>query len=132
MAPGGHEVIAPDMVRTLRAQADATAVIQPQPTPRSLLAGHLQGLSAPDAFHPIAARSQTAAIDHDCDSAIAIAAILAGETDDALLQQVFVRSENEAIALRAPRLTENTAGTALRDIVALDGLCRCLSSPLGA
>jgi len=113
MRPGGHEVIAPDVVRTLRLQADATAIVQPQTAPGPLLARHLQRLTAPDALHPVATHPQSAAIDHRRDPAVAVAAILAGETDDALGQQILVGPEDGPIALSAPRLAQDTAGTAL-------------------
>lgn len=63
---------------------------------------------------------------------IAVAAILAGEADDALGQQILVGPEDGPIALCAPGLAEDAAGKALRDAVALDGLCHRLPSPLGA
>ena len=48
-----HEVIARDMVRALGAQPDAGAVIEPEPDPLRLLAGHLQPLAPPQALDPL-------------------------------------------------------------------------------
>lgn len=90
---------------------------------RSLVARRVHGLPATDAFHLIAARPQAAAIHYGRDPAIAIAAILAGETDDALRKQVFVEPEDGAIVLFAPRLARSAAATALRDAVAPSMVC---------
>ena len=132
MRPSGHEVIAPDVVRTLRPQPNAAPVVQPQPAPGPLLARHLQRLPAPDMFYPVTTHPQATAIDHDRDPAIAIATILAGEADDALGQQILIGPEDGPIALCAPGLAEDAASTALRDAVTLNGLCHRLPSPLGA
>ncbi len=78
------------------------------------------------------AHPQPTAIDHDRDPAVAIAAILAGEADDALGQQVRIGPENGPIALCAPGLAEDAAGPTLRNAVTLNGLCHRLPSPLGA
>lgn len=94
------------MVRELRPQPDAAAVVQPQPSPGPLLARRLQRLPAPDALHPVAAYPQAAAIDHDRDPTIAVAAILAGEADDALGQQILVGPEDGPILVdRKPVIT---------------------------
>jgi hypothetical protein len=48
-----HEVIGPDMMRTLGAQPHAGAVVEPEPPTPGLASRHLQPLTAPDALHPL-------------------------------------------------------------------------------
>jgi len=52
MGPPFYEFIGPDVVRPLRAQADAGPVIQPKPSPPGLPIRHLQPLLPPEPSAP--------------------------------------------------------------------------------
>jgi hypothetical protein len=43
------------MVTSLRPQAYARAVVEPEPAPRLLFAGYFEPLTAPDPLHPVTA-----------------------------------------------------------------------------
>ena len=45
---GTHEVVAPNLVRSLRPESHTGAVVQPQPTPGLLFLRHFQPLAPPD------------------------------------------------------------------------------------
>ena len=121
MRSSGHEFIAPDVVRALRAQLDTAAVVHAQPAPGGLLVRHLQCLPAPDAFNLVAAQPRPAAIDHHRAPAVAMAVILAGKADDALGQRVLIQPADGPIALCVPRLAQDTRGMTLWDAIALNG-----------
>ncbi len=53
MGPVMHKVIGSDMVGPLGAEPDAGYVVEPEPAPLRLLAGHLQPLAPPQAFDPL-------------------------------------------------------------------------------
>src|SRR3954470_15224338 len=52
-----HKVEAPDMVGPLRAETNARAVIEPQPTPWPVLSGNFEPLATPDALNPVLAHA---------------------------------------------------------------------------
>ncbi len=111
------EVIGPDMIATLRAQADARSVGEPEPAAFGLLGGNLQPLAPPDPFDPLVIDDPTSSRSQQlCDLAIAVATILTGELDDVGGQPLFVLSPHWNTALRRTMLSEHAADPALRHL----------------
>ena len=77
MGPSLDEVVRPHMVLPTRPEPDARAVIEPQPAPLGLLAGNLQPLAPPDAFHALVVDVPAFSPKERRDPTIAIAAVLA-------------------------------------------------------
>src|SRR4051794_22748202 len=65
-----HKIEAPDMVGPLRAETNAGAVVEPQPTAWPMLLGHLEPLTAPDALNPVLAHMPACDLQQSGDAAI--------------------------------------------------------------
>ena len=96
MHVGTHEVIGPDVIRPLRPQPYAGAVIEPQMTAWLLLLRNLQPLAAPDPLHAILAYVPAGFLQLDGDASVSIPAIFTGLCDDGPGQRVFVVPGSEA------------------------------------
>ena len=114
MGPGLNEVVSPDVVWPAWPETDARAVVEPQAAPLGLLDWNLQPLASPDAFYPLVVHTPALCPQERCNPAIAIAAVLARETNDRRRQRILVRPANSCIALRRARLPQNAASSALR------------------
>ena len=68
------------MVWVLRPQPDAGAVVEPEPAPLRLLLRNLQPLPPPDPLDPLAVHHPAGVPQQRRDPAIAVAAVLGGET----------------------------------------------------
>ena len=79
MGPVMHEVIGPDMVRPLGAQPDAGSVVEPEPAPLRLLAGHLQPLAPPQALDSLVVQAAELVAAHP---AILLAPSVVGDLAD--------------------------------------------------
>jgi hypothetical protein len=110
------EVIGPDVIGTLRPQADAGAIPEPQPASFWLFMGDLQPLPPPDPFHPPIADRPARLAQQGGDLAIAVAAVLAGQFDHVGRQSFGIFSAPRDLALRRAVLPECRAGAALRDV----------------
>src|SRR5260370_15696603 len=70
-----HEVVAPNVIRTLRPHSHARRVVQPQPPARPLFLRHLQLLATPDTLYPIFAHVPTITLHHRPNSPVAVATV---------------------------------------------------------
>lgn len=78
----GDEVIRPDMVGMFRSEADARAVIQPQPFSFRLLGGHFKAFLTPDPLDPLTVHPPACAFEQGRDPAVAVASVLGRQLDD--------------------------------------------------
>lgn len=103
------------MPRILRPQPDARSVAQPEPRALRLLLRHLEPLATPYALDPLAVHMPPRIAQQGRHSAIAVAAILPGESDDVFGQRGFVVSPAWRLALRRSMLAEHAAHPPLGD-----------------
>ncbi len=118
-----HEVIAPYMLREFRPQAHNRTIGQPQSTAFGLFCGYLQPFLAPDALHTLVIDQPAFIAQQSRHSAVAIAAVLAGQRDDALSQDLLVTQLALLIALCRPRLSK------FRHVEHPHHLLHCLAPP---
>jgi hypothetical protein len=76
------EVVGPDMVRVLRPQPQARAIMEPEPALLGLLPRDLQPLPSPDPLDPLAVHRPARLPQQGGDPAVAVAAVPGGERDD--------------------------------------------------
>jgi hypothetical protein len=76
--PVGNEVVTSHRIRTGCAEAKARSVISPEPTMLRLLFQDFQTSRSPDAFDSLVINSPAIPSQKGCNSAVSIAAILAG------------------------------------------------------
>jgi hypothetical protein len=108
------EVLGPDVIGALGAQADARSVIEPEPPALGLFSRNLQSLAPPDAFNPLVIDDPTRRRPkHLRDLPIAITAILARKLDEVGGQPLLVVSPHWNVALRGTMLPERPANPAL-------------------
>ena len=77
-----HEVIAPDVIRPLRPQPHARAVIQPEPSSWPLFLRYFQPFATPDALHSIFPHLPARCPQQRRDPPVAVTAILTGQRND--------------------------------------------------
>lgn len=97
------------MVGILRPKPDARTVIQPETAPFGLFLRDLQPLALPDPLDPFDVHHPACTVQHRCDAAITVAAILDGERDDVGRQSHVIIRCRRNLALCGAVLTENTA-----------------------
>ena len=104
MGPVMHEVIGPDMVGPLGTQPDAGAVVEPEPAPLRLLAGHLQPLAPPQALDPLVVDQPAGVAQQGGDPAIAVTTVPAGQLDHVRDQAILVvtAARDTALGRAAP------------------------------
>jgi hypothetical protein len=104
------KVVAPDVVRPFCSQSDAGSVVEPEAALLRLLTRHFQPLQSPDPLDslvvddPASCRAQEL-----CDLPIAVAAILAGESDDIGREPFLIVSTLRNTPLRRTMLSEHPA-----------------------
>jgi hypothetical protein len=110
------EVVAPDVVGPLRAQADAGAVREPQPPALGLARRHFQPFAAPDALHPLVVHDPARRGPQQLrDLAVAVAAVPPRQFDGVGSEALLVVAAPRRFALRRAVLPERRAGAALGD-----------------
>lgn len=82
MGAVGDEVVGPDMVRSLRPQTYARAIVEPQTSRFRLFARGLQPLASPDPLNTLLIHSPASSTKQRRNTAISVAAILAGKLDN--------------------------------------------------
>ena len=97
------------MVGILRSQPDAGTVVQPQTASFGLLLRNFQPLAPPDPLDPFDVHHPASTVQHRCDAAIPVAAILDSERNDVGGQGRFIIRCRRNLALRGAMLTENPA-----------------------
>lgn len=103
------------MPRILGAQPDARPVIEPEPTALRLLLRHFEPLPPPDALDPLAVHMPAGIAQQGSHPAIAVTAILPGESDDVFGENCFVVRPAGRLALCRSMLPEHAAHSPLRD-----------------
>ena len=129
---GLDKVVAPDMIAMLRPQADARAVIEPEPAAWLLLSGYFEPLTTPDPLNPITAHLPPGVNKQCCDPAIAIAPVLGGQRDNRSRQRILVSSNDGGVSLGPAVLADDPAGVAFREAVLLPNALDSLPAPFGA
>jgi hypothetical protein len=107
------EVVGPDMIRALRPQPDARAVIEPESAFPGLLVRDLQPLPPPDPFHSLTVDLPACMPQQRRDPAVAVAAISGGQRDDIGGEPRLVVGRLWRLALRGAVLAENPASPSL-------------------
>src|ERR1019366_10228896 len=109
------EVIGPDMVGALGAQAHARAVVQPQAAALWLFLRDFQPLPSPDPLDPLGVPRPAGTAQQGCDPPVAVAAIGLGQLDDVGGQRRFVIAPPGGLALGRPMLTQSRASSPFGD-----------------
>jgi hypothetical protein len=93
------------MVGTLRAQADARPVIEPEPPAFGLFGRDFQPLTSPDPFNAFLVHRPPGATQQRRNPAIPVAAVLAGKFDDVSSQSCLIIGRRRNLPLRRSMLT---------------------------
>lgn len=115
------------MVGILRPQSEAGTVIQPETAPFGLFLRDLQPLASPDPLDPFDVHHPASTVQHRCDAAIAVAAILDGKRDDVGGQGRFIIWCRRNLAL-----TENTACPSFGNAKLSDNMIHASAATRGA
>ncbi len=94
------EVIGPNVVRPLRPQPHAGAVVQPQPPALGLPRRHTQPLAAPNPLHALVVAAPALSPEQRRDPAVTVSAILPGQRCDVRSQRHLVVGFPRHLALR--------------------------------
>ena len=127
-----HEVVGPDVVRPLGTQPDAGAVVQPEPTPLRLFAGHLQPLASPQALDPLVVDLPAGVPQQGRNPPIAVTTVPAGQFDHVRDQAVLVVTAARGTTLGRAMLTQHPAGTAPRGPEPVTNMVDALATTRGA
>jgi hypothetical protein len=109
--PLGHKIVTPDVVPVLRTQPDAGSVVQPQAAAFGLSLRYFEPFLAPETLHPLVVHSPTVLTEQRRDPPIAVAAVLAGQSNDLVPQCVFICLDHPCASLRRPWLFQSPAHT---------------------
>jgi len=104
MGPVLDEVMGPDMVGALGAQAHARALVQPQPAALWLSLRDFQPLSSPDPLDPLGVHRPAGMAQQSRDRPVAVAAIGLGQLDHIGGHGLFVIAPPGGLALGRPML----------------------------
>jgi len=116
MGPIRDEVVGPDVVGTLGAQAHARAVVQPQAAAFWLSRGDFQPLLSPDPLDPLGVHRPAGMAQQGRDPPVAVAAVGPGQLDDVGDQRRLVIAPSGGLALGGPVLAQGRAGPPFRDL----------------
>src|SRR5512143_3901334 len=120
------------MVRPLRPQPHAGAVVQPQSSSRLLFLRHFQPFASPDPFHSVLAHWPSRLSQQRGDPAVAISAVLTSQRDDRARQGILVPTQNRNVPLCPSPLPQQPAGVTLRESVFRARTLYRTTPPLGA
>jgi hypothetical protein len=115
VGPVLHEVIGPDMVRTLRPEPEAGAVVQPQPSLLGVPPWNLEPFASPDALDPLLVHDPACLTQESRDAAVAVAALHGREFDDRGREPLFIVCHLQDPALGRARLANDLARAPLGD-----------------
>src|SRR5271170_5289659 len=127
-----HEVVAPNVIRTLRSQPNARPIVQPQPPTGPLFLRYFQPLATPDALYPICARLPTITLQQRRNSPVSVATVFTGQGNDRFRQCLFVDLRDRGIALCPSPLPQQPAGMALTHYVLFARMLHRTTPPLRA
>jgi hypothetical protein len=102
------------MVRPLRPEPDAGAIVQPEPAPLLLFWWDLQPFALPDTLDPLVVHVPARLVQQRRHRPVAVPAILRRQFDDVRRQTIFIRAASRNLALCRAVLAERAAGAALR------------------
>lgn len=122
MGPVLDEVVGPNMVGPLGAQANARSVGKPETASFGLSGRDFQPLAPPDAFDPLVVDHPARLAAKKCgDPAVAIAAVATGKLDDVFGQLPFVVPASGPAPLRRAMLAQRLADPPLRNSLGKNG-----------
>jgi hypothetical protein len=101
------------MVRVLRPQPDARAVVEPEPALLRLLPRHFQPLPPPDPLHPLAVHPPAGLAQQRGDPAVAVAAVAPRQLDDVLRPKRQHHLSHESRCLPASKGSRDRRGLLL-------------------
>src|SRR5271163_2143 len=127
-----HEVVAPNVIRTLRPHSHARPIVQPQPPARPLFLRYLYPLATPDALYLIFAYLPSSTLQQRRDSPVAVAPVGTGQGHDRCGQRIFGDPRDRGIALCPSPLPQQPAGMALAHCILLARLLHRTTPPLRA
>src|SRR5271165_1622798 len=125
-----HEVVAPNVIRTLRSQPNARPIVQPQPPTGPLFLWYLQPLATPDALYPIFAHVPASTLQQRRNSSVSVATVFTGQGNDRFRQRLFVDPRDRGIALCPSPLPQQLAGMALAHFVLFTRMLHRTTPPL--
>ena len=125
-----HEVIAPDVFGEHRYQAHDRAIIEPQTASFGLFLGYFEPFLAPNTLHPFMIDQPALIAQHGGHSAVAVPAVLTGQTHDRCSQDFVVIRNSFVISLGGSGLSDRPAGTSFGDTQSLDHLLDGYSAPV--
>ena len=114
-----------------RFQTNHRAIVEPQATSFRLFLRDFQTLPAPDTLHAFVIDNPNFVSQQSGHSAVAIAAVLAGQLNDPFGQEIFIISWAFVISLGCSWLSHHPTGYALRNIKGLNSLIDSFSFPVG-
>src|SRR5271168_3250288 len=120
------------MIRSLRPQAKARSVVEPQPPSRPLFLRHFQPFAPPDPLHSILAHMPAPIPQQSGDPPVAVPSVFAGQRHDVSRQRIFVRSVDYLVALCPSPLPQQPAGMPLGNPIVLARMPDRATSPLRA
>ncbi len=117
------------MIAMLGSLSDALAIVPPQSTPLGLLLRHFEPFLAPDPLHLLVVHPPALSVKEGRDPAVAVAAVISGELDDASYEPRLSLTDPDAVSLRRSRLSEYPASPTLRDTEQATDMLDCSASP---
>ena len=103
------------MVAVDRPKPDAGAVSESETGPLRLLLGHLKPLLTPDALNPLVVDLPAVTPQKGCNTTVAVTTILTSKPDNLNPQSFLIVSDEGNMFLGGPGLTDDPAGSSLRD-----------------
>ena len=100
------------MVRPLRPQPQAGAVVEPEARPLRLTSGNLEALAAPDPLDALHVHRPAVTPEQGRDSTIAVAPILQSQSDDGGRHSDLILNHDGDLALGRTMLAQDTASEA--------------------
>lgn len=110
-----NEVISPDVIAMLWPQANARAVIKPQPPAFRLFYRYFQALAPPDPRNAFVVHMPAIRSEQRRNPLVAIASIAGRQLDDGEGQRILIVGTHRLAPLRRAMLLQQTAGPAFRD-----------------
>jgi hypothetical protein len=127
-----HEVVAPNVIRTLRPQPHAGTIVQPQPSAGPLLLRYLPPLATPDALHSIFAYLPAIALQQRRNSPVSVATVFTSLGNDRFRQRIFVNPRDRGVALCPSPLPQQPAGMPLAYFILFARMLHRTTPPLRA
>ena len=103
------------MISVCRPKSNTGSVVKPQTTSFGLLLRDLEPLLTPDTFNTLVVDLPAFSSQKGCDATVTVTTILTSEPDNLLPEDLFTIPSYWSISLSGTGLTQNPAGSSLRD-----------------